>query len=424
VTPTSHDIITRGGGFVDFRCITADEREALYNEVWSEPVITVAKRYGMSDNGLRKHCKKLGIPLPFAGYWARVKAGQQVSRPVLPKVTGELRNHVRNYFIKYKVDVEKLTDAELATDKEFSFFTEETTRLIKEICSQLQVKGQLRSPHHLITEHQTEIIYRKKRDEALKRINSSSIYYTNMESEYRDNKPVLPINVSESNVNRTYRILDTIISNLEEMEGYTLVSLNQGKDEAYFGIIYSTFYFEVREDARKKLSFKDDGEAHPCLVLSMSVKRRFTNEQLKLEYKDNDNKPLETQVGKIIYEMFVIANKHLGLEELGERELKRKWEEQEREWRLEQMRKGDLKEVRLLEQAASDWQKAELVRRFADHLEEKINEFAKEEERGKLFGWLKWARDKADWLDPLTAKEDELLGKSKHIFELIKDSDF
>jgi hypothetical protein len=44
------------GGFVDFKYIIADEREALYNEVWSGPVITVAKRYGMSDNGLRKHC--------------------------------------------------------------------------------------------------------------------------------------------------------------------------------------------------------------------------------------------------------------------------------------------------------------------------------------------------------------------------------
>jgi hypothetical protein len=34
------------------------------------------------------------------------------------------------------------------------------------------------------------------------------------------------------------------------------------------------------------------------------------------------------------------------------------------------------------------------------------------------------ARDKADWLDPLTAKEDKLLGKNKHIFELIEHEDF
>lgn len=105
---------------MDFKHITADEREALYNEVWSEPVITVAKRYNISDNGLRKHCKRLGIPLPSSGYWAKVKAGQKVPKPALPKVTGELRKHVRNYAIKYRVDIEQLTDEELMADEELS----------------------------------------------------------------------------------------------------------------------------------------------------------------------------------------------------------------------------------------------------------------------------------------------------------------
>ncbi len=38
-------------------------REALYDEIWSEPVIEVAKRYGLSDVGLAKVCRKLRIPL-------------------------------------------------------------------------------------------------------------------------------------------------------------------------------------------------------------------------------------------------------------------------------------------------------------------------------------------------------------------------
>lgn len=44
------------------------EREALYAEVWTDPVSTVSKRYRLSDNGLRKICKKLGVPLPPIGY--------------------------------------------------------------------------------------------------------------------------------------------------------------------------------------------------------------------------------------------------------------------------------------------------------------------------------------------------------------------
>ncbi|GEM_PF-4959883 len=38
------------------------EREKLYQEIWAEPVMQVAKRYGISDVGLAKICKKMKIP--------------------------------------------------------------------------------------------------------------------------------------------------------------------------------------------------------------------------------------------------------------------------------------------------------------------------------------------------------------------------
>ena len=60
-------------------------RQTLYEEIWAEPMTTVAVRYGLSDNGLRKRCKALNIPLPPIGYWAKVKAGKPVpDRPSLP----------------------------------------------------------------------------------------------------------------------------------------------------------------------------------------------------------------------------------------------------------------------------------------------------------------------------------------------------
>lgn len=60
--------------------ITGDEREKLYKEIWEEQVIVVAKRYGISDVALRKRCMKWGIPLPPSGYWARIRAGQNVPK--------------------------------------------------------------------------------------------------------------------------------------------------------------------------------------------------------------------------------------------------------------------------------------------------------------------------------------------------------
>jgi hypothetical protein len=51
---------------------TTFERHALYAEIWAEPMTSVAKRYGLSDVGLRKICLKLDVPLPPRGYWARL----------------------------------------------------------------------------------------------------------------------------------------------------------------------------------------------------------------------------------------------------------------------------------------------------------------------------------------------------------------
>ena len=46
---------------------TTIERQKLYEEVWTTPMSTLAKTYGISDVGLRKVCKKLGVPLPGSG---------------------------------------------------------------------------------------------------------------------------------------------------------------------------------------------------------------------------------------------------------------------------------------------------------------------------------------------------------------------
>jgi hypothetical protein len=60
-------------------------REDLYELAWSKPLSTLAKDFGISDVALAKRCKRLGIPVPGRGYWARVDAGQTPHRPKLPR---------------------------------------------------------------------------------------------------------------------------------------------------------------------------------------------------------------------------------------------------------------------------------------------------------------------------------------------------
>jgi hypothetical protein len=57
-------------------------REDLYALVWSTPMVKASRRYGLSDNGLRRICKKLNVPTP-RGYW--VKERRSTRRARLPE---------------------------------------------------------------------------------------------------------------------------------------------------------------------------------------------------------------------------------------------------------------------------------------------------------------------------------------------------
>ena len=59
-------------------------RRDLYDQVWSEPIRSVADRLGVSDAWLKKCCVKADIPVPQRGYWAKLNAGKSVVRAKLP----------------------------------------------------------------------------------------------------------------------------------------------------------------------------------------------------------------------------------------------------------------------------------------------------------------------------------------------------
>lgn len=59
-------------------------RQELFERVWSEPVMKIAAGWGLSGTGLKKVCRRLRVPVPPRGYWARLKAGHIGRRPKLP----------------------------------------------------------------------------------------------------------------------------------------------------------------------------------------------------------------------------------------------------------------------------------------------------------------------------------------------------
>ncbi len=64
-------------------------REELYELVWSKPMLELAKDFGLSDVALAKRCRRLAVPVPGRGYWARVAAGQAPRQAPLKKRNDE-----------------------------------------------------------------------------------------------------------------------------------------------------------------------------------------------------------------------------------------------------------------------------------------------------------------------------------------------
>lgn len=69
-------------------------RAELYALVWETPMLHLAKRFGLSDVGLRKICTKHDIPTPPLGYWAKRAHGKRVHQPPLPPLRADISDHV------------------------------------------------------------------------------------------------------------------------------------------------------------------------------------------------------------------------------------------------------------------------------------------------------------------------------------------
>jgi hypothetical protein len=51
------------------------EPDDLLLTVWTEPVTRVAASFDVSDKAIEKRCKRLSVPKPPRGYWAKIQNG-------------------------------------------------------------------------------------------------------------------------------------------------------------------------------------------------------------------------------------------------------------------------------------------------------------------------------------------------------------
>ena len=110
-------------------------------------------------------------------------------------------------------------------------------------------------------------------------------------------------------------------------------------------------------------------------------------------------------ISEVIKELF-FAIPSVHAERMQREESERQYrEKEEARRRREELIRVEKKKVSELTQMVSDFVVARNIRLFLDVLETKSE--LSDEERN----WIEWARNKADWIDPILKKEDPILGK-------------
>lgn len=69
-------------------------REQIYDLVWTTPMASLAEQYHVTDVALKKRCRRLSIPTPGRGYWAKIAHGQTPKRMPLPATIGTAQPQV------------------------------------------------------------------------------------------------------------------------------------------------------------------------------------------------------------------------------------------------------------------------------------------------------------------------------------------
>ncbi|KAJ3472749.1 hypothetical protein NLI96_g13268 [Meripilus lineatus] len=202
------------------------EREKLYEEIWSEPVGKVAKRYQISDVGLRKICVNLSIPVPPVGYWAKIAAGQTVKKPSLAPTKGPTTYQRTIYKDPQDDERSMRTQARIGEDAahapEVPVVTPRTSiddclPLIKRMAKKLEGKQ------------------RDSRDWP-----------------YCDGAGLMRLSVSQKNSLRALLVLNQLLETLSAA-GYRLSTAgNKEQDSAYVSVLDAKLTFRVKERSRQE----------------------------------------------------------------------------------------------------------------------------------------------------------------------------
>lgn len=356
-------------------------RKELYDLVWENPLSKLAKKYNLSDNGLRKVCKKLDIPLPKNGHWQKIQFNKKVIKEKLP-VNNTVETSIT---LKFRDNSETIINGE---GNELNQLTKELQTVLKDT---IVFPEKLTKPHQLIIDAKNDL---KTKEPS---------YQHNIIGLLNTSSGILNITVAPQSVKRALLFMDVFIKALQK-RGHKITVKEGTKiviDNMEMGI-------GLRERLKRKIvkgTYYDSTELYPSNILSLSLYVYPAK-----DWTDTNTSKLEDKIPNIIakLELQAIEEKRKAIE----REL---WHiEYERKQKIEEdfkaRRNRELSKTTKLFSDAEKFDKATIYRNFIEATEQKA--IKENNLTDELKDWIKWANEKADWFDPFTNRQDELLNNN------------
>lgn len=354
------------------------DRETLYVEVWKEPVSTVAKHYGVSDVALRKICKKLGVPVPPLGYWAKVAAGNTPPIAKLPAHHKGPTRHMR----QVREDVE-----ESERDRRVAALLEADP--VPTIPAPT-LKTAVAETHFAVRRTAKAL---RKRD------------YNGRGLLHADGEDVFAMSVSAANRDRALLILDAIIAAAHSVGGTVEPSMKTKRPvlrlrgESFELVVQEPTRRSERELTRLELRRLQKGELQwipdkyvfiPTGKARLEIRAEGAYSPL-LTLADGST-PIEARLKTILPELIRKAAELTIDRQMRDEERERERIDREERETIIAGRNSELERLAQVERKIARWDRAAKLRLYADALPPAATAEAA------------WIRNAADWLDPIIDK--------------------
>lgn len=354
-------------------------RAQLHRELWAEPALVVAKRYGISDVGLAKVCRRYGIPKPGLGYWAQHQVGKAPPPPPLPPAESAALETVFFQSGDQATPNNDVPEYEREKEPEWLIRVPPDLRL-----SHPMVKAAAAAIHQA-AEHPSQSVRWAER------------YRANL---VRAGDGRLDIAVSKPLIPRALRIMQALLSAFEK-RGYA-VSINE-KSATIVTVLGEDLQIALNERQKQvkvRHRYGTGNELEPSGQLRLRIGPDYSSSGIA----DDPPRLIEDLLNRFTASL-VRRAVEAKRQRADQQEQERRWRVHDDERRLrDQVRHSDELRRRRLRTLASRWVQHRRISEFVSSVGRRILETPLEgDSKEAATRWVEWARENLRKTDPIDA---------------------